>query len=188
VISLNEAFLKGFNKDNKDPTKLMEGWWLDEDRPFKQGQWLIPTQEFKTPYMMLIAMIRRLYGEEKSSHFHMEWLPMAYTIVKIRHVFNWADILTFYICRNIKNITGMKKPFFYMYAYLIDAICSSMQFPDFRWSWDQDQLQYMFIVPTSMEHKLKKCFYDICDLFLSPLYTIVFEFPRYKLSNEAMEG
>jgi hypothetical protein len=69
VISLNEAFLKGFSKDNKDLAQLMEDWWLDEDSPFKQGKRLIPTQEFKTPYMMLIFMISRIYGEEKSLSF-----------------------------------------------------------------------------------------------------------------------
>jgi hypothetical protein len=82
ACSLNELFLKGFSQSNKGPTKLMKNWWVDEDRPFKQGQKLIPTHEFKAPYKMLIAMLNRLYGEEKSTHFQMDWLPMAHTIVK----------------------------------------------------------------------------------------------------------
>jgi hypothetical protein len=33
--------------------------------------------------------------------------------------------------------------------------------------------------------KYKRYFYDICDHFLSPLYTIIFGFPRYRISSEA---
>jgi len=61
----------------------MEDWWCDEERKLKQGEWLIHVQEFKRPYKMINTMICRLYGEEKSTHFHMEWLSMYYTIVNM---------------------------------------------------------------------------------------------------------
>jgi hypothetical protein len=38
MISLNETFLKGFTKDNKDPAKLMEEWWLDEHRRIRDEE------------------------------------------------------------------------------------------------------------------------------------------------------
>jgi hypothetical protein len=69
MISLNESFLKGFTKNNKYLSELMEYWWLDEEINFKQGKRSIPTYEFKIPYKMLISMLSRLYGEEKSTHF-----------------------------------------------------------------------------------------------------------------------
>jgi hypothetical protein len=34
----------------------------------------------------------------------------------------------------------------------------------------------------------KRYFYDICDYFLSPLYTIIYGFPRHKISSEARAG
>jgi len=34
----------------------------------------------------------------------------------------------------------------------------------------------------------KKYFYNICDGFLSPLYNIIFGFPRYVISRESMAG
>jgi hypothetical protein len=91
-------------------------------------------------------MLSRLYGEEKSTHFQMEWIPMAYTVVKTEHVFNWAKILTFNIFHNMKNVPGMKKPCFYMFAYLIDAIFSSMQFLFSDGVGIKTNLQYIFIV------------------------------------------
>jgi hypothetical protein len=34
-------------------------------------------------------MLNRLYGEEKNTHFHMDWFPMVHTIVKKVQAFNW---------------------------------------------------------------------------------------------------
>jgi hypothetical protein len=145
-----------------------------------------PTQEFKRPYKMLNTMICRLYGEEKSTHFHMEWMPMAYTVVKTGKIFNWVDILTFNIFQNVKNSPGMKNPSFYMSAYLIDVVCSSIQFPTFGWSWDQNQPLVHVYCSELWEVNYKKHIYDICDFFLAPLHTIIFGYPTYRISKESM--
>jgi hypothetical protein len=78
-------------------------------------------------------MICILYSEEKSTQFWMEWLPMAYKVVKTGKIFNWVDILVFNIFHKFQEAPGMKKPSFYMSAYLIDAICSTIHFPSFGW-------------------------------------------------------
>jgi hypothetical protein len=57
---------------------------------------------------------------------------MAYCVVKEGNVFNWAQILTFNIFKNAQEAPV----FFYMYAYLIDAICSSIHFPSLGWEWN----------------------------------------------------
>jgi hypothetical protein len=188
MCTLNEPFLKGFSQRNKGPTKLMKHWWVDEDKTLKQGQKLVPTQEFKAPYKMLVAMLNQLYGEEKSTHFQTDWLPLAHTIVKMGQVFNWEDILAFNICLHMKNIPGMRKPCFYMSSYLIDAICSSIQFIDLGWNWDQDQPHVHVYCFELWSINYKIYFYDICNYFLSPLYTVLFGFPRHKISIEAQTG
>jgi hypothetical protein len=60
----------------------MKHWWEDEDETLKQGQKLVPTHRLKTPYKLLMTMLYRLYGEEKSTHFQIDWLPLAHIIVK----------------------------------------------------------------------------------------------------------
>jgi hypothetical protein len=166
----------------------MKHWWVDEDKTLKQGQNLVPTQEFKAPYKMLVAMLNQLYGEEKSTHFQTDWLPLAHTIVKMGQVFNWEDILAFNICLHMKNIPGMRNPCFYMSTYLIDAICSSVQFIDLRWNWDQDQPPMHVYCSELWNINYKRYFYDICNYFLTPLYTIIYEFPRHIISIEARTG
>jgi hypothetical protein len=121
-------------KARKGPTKQMKHWWADEYETLKQGQKIVPTHRLMIPYKMLVAMICRLYGEEKRTHFQIDWLPLEHTIVKTSQVFNREDILTFNICIHMKNIPGMKKPCFYMSAYIIDAIFSFVQFFDLGWS------------------------------------------------------
>jgi hypothetical protein len=58
--------MKSFNKDNKDFVELMEDWWVDEDRKFKQGQRLILAHEFKRPYRRLISMLSICMGKKRA--------------------------------------------------------------------------------------------------------------------------
>jgi hypothetical protein len=51
----------------------MEDWFIDEEWSLKKGERYVPTQYLKDPYKILNAMICRLYGEETSTHFRMEW-------------------------------------------------------------------------------------------------------------------
>jgi hypothetical protein len=115
-------------------------------------------------------------------------LSVAHTIVKTGQVFNWDDILDFNICLKVKNIPGMRKPCFYMSSYLIDVVCSSIPFPNLGWNWDLDHPPVHVYCSEIWDINYKSHFYDICDNFLSPLYTIIFGFPRYKISSEAREG
>jgi hypothetical protein len=88
TCSLNELFLKGFSHVRKGPTNKMKNWWVDEDETLKQGHKLFLTHRLHTPYKMLVAMICRLYGEEKCTHFQTDWLPLTQTIVRIGKIFN----------------------------------------------------------------------------------------------------
>jgi hypothetical protein len=72
-----------------------------------------------------------------------------------------------------------------MSSYLFDAICSSMQFPDLRWNWDQNQppIHVYYFELWSIHYK--RYFYDICNIFLAPLHPIVFGVLRHRISFEA---
>jgi hypothetical protein len=82
----------------------------------------------------------------------------------------------------------MKKPTFYMSAYLTYAICSSVQFPAFGWDLNQDQPLIHVYFSELWDANYKRYIYDICDFFLAPLHIIIFCYSAYKLSKEAMVG
>jgi hypothetical protein len=87
-----------------------------------------------------------------------------------------------------ENISGMRKCCFYMSAYLIDVICSPVQFIDLGWNWDQDQPHVHVYCSELWNLNCKRYFYDICKYFLTPLYIVFYEFPRHKISIEARTG
>jgi hypothetical protein len=122
TCSLNELLLKGFPQVSKAPAKQMKHWWADEEKTLKQGQKIVPTHRLKTPYKMLVDILCRLYGEEKSTHFQTDWMPLAHIVIKTGKIFNWEDIVSFNICLHMNNLPGMKKPCFHTSAYMIDAI------------------------------------------------------------------
>jgi hypothetical protein len=123
---------------------------------------------------MLNTMICRLYGEETSTHFRMEWFPMAYMVVKKGQAFNWESILSFNIVNRVQDPKGMKNPGFYMSSYLIDAICSTNSFPAFSWAWTPDQSPIHLYCSQLWEVNCKEHFYEICDYFLAPLHKAIF--------------
>jgi hypothetical protein len=66
--------------------------------------------------------------------------------------------------------------------------CSSVQFIDLRWNWDRDQPPVHVYFSELWSINYKRYFYDICNYFLSPLYTVLFGFPRHIISIKAQTG
>jgi hypothetical protein len=70
-----------------------------------------------------MALIARLYGEQNCTHFKDAWLPLAYTIVTIGHVFNWETILSHSLNRMIERAQKAKaKP--WVSAHILHGILS----------------------------------------------------------------
>jgi hypothetical protein len=146
------------------------------------------TQYLKNPYRILNSMICRLYGEETSTHFRMEWFPMAYTVVKTDQDFNWESILSFNIANRVLDPKGMKNPGFYMSSYLIDVICVANCFPSFNWAWTPDQGPVHVYCSQLWEANCKEHFYDICDHFLTPLHKAIFGSYPHRISPGAIKS
>jgi hypothetical protein len=66
-------FREKFGVDHKDFKALMKNWLVDEECMVKKGERYIYAHHLKDPYIILNAMIYRLYGEETNTHFRMEW-------------------------------------------------------------------------------------------------------------------
>jgi hypothetical protein len=75
--------MDSFSKKNPSLVDIVEDWW-DEDMPFHtKDNRLYLTQYFKPPYQILTSMICRLYGEEVSTHFKLEWTLIAHIVAEI---------------------------------------------------------------------------------------------------------
>jgi hypothetical protein len=82
----------------------------------------------------------------------------------------------------------LKNPSFYMYAYLIDVICSSIPF--LQWVGTGTLIYPLCIYNCCelWESNYKKHVYDICDHFITPMFFIIFNKPLQKLSQGAIEA
>jgi hypothetical protein len=106
--------LDTFRRENPKMTELIREWW-DEYKSFTiKDSRIYPIQYFKEPYQLLETLICRLYGEEGSTHFNMEWVPIMHYVVEVGHIFNWAQILSPTSLKLVREAPRLKKPSFYM--------------------------------------------------------------------------
>ena len=54
-------------------------------------------------------------------------------------------------------------------------MCASNYFPDLRWSWDQSKGHVHVYCKILWEHKYKPKYTQICNYFISKLYSLLFE-------------
>jgi hypothetical protein len=92
----------------------------------------------KEPYIYLMALICRLYGEKDCSIFSEVWIPLAYTVVISGSGFNWGVIISKKLSICIQQSQTPKEgetPTFYMASYLLDVMCTRNIFAGMNLSW-----------------------------------------------------
>ena len=76
-------FYENFNTD-----KLLASWWKEHRKFINQTVVWYGTTNLREPYMYLMALICRLYGENDCSRFSEAWIPLAYIVAISRIIFN----------------------------------------------------------------------------------------------------
>jgi hypothetical protein len=88
-VRLNIDFVVAFYEKH-DTNKLLASWWKEDKKFINQTAGWYGTTNLREPYMYLMALIYRLYGEKDCSRFSKAWMPLAYTMVISRSIFNWG--------------------------------------------------------------------------------------------------
>lgn len=187
-VLLNKQFLDTFKTEKPNLLTVIKKWWHDEEDFTEKNSRLYPVQYFRYPFRLVAAMLCRLYGEENCIQFKREWTPLVHHVTEKGQVFNWAHILSFNLLNAIKIVkeaSGSKNPGFYMSAFLVDAVCSSNSFPLMGWTWNPDMPPVHIYCGKLWASNFKKHFYEICDNFMAPLHSLVFNKPAPRLSIEA---
>jgi len=85
---LNKYFLVAFyEKNNTDQ--------LGEDKKFvNKALWWYNIVNLQEPYIFLMALICRLYGEKDFSGFSEAWMSLAHMIATYGSTFNWGVIIS----------------------------------------------------------------------------------------------
>jgi hypothetical protein len=71
-----------------DTNQLMASWWKEDEKFNNQRNGWYGTVNLREPYIYLMALICRLYGETNFSKFSEAWMTMTYTVAISRSIFN----------------------------------------------------------------------------------------------------
>jgi hypothetical protein len=129
---LNTDFVVSFYEIH-DTNKVMYSSWREDKKFTNQIFAWYPTTNLREPYIYLMALICRLYGEKDCSRFSEAWMPLAYTVAISGRVFNWAAIISKKLIIFIQHAQTSKEgetPSFYMDSYLFDAIYAKNAFAE----------------------------------------------------------
>jgi hypothetical protein len=77
-----------------DTNQLMASWQKEDKKFTNQRNGWCGMINLRDPYIYLMALIYRLYGEKDCSKFLEAWIPLAYTMVIIGSSLKWGVIIS----------------------------------------------------------------------------------------------
>jgi len=147
--------------------------------------------KLREPYIYLMDLICRLYGEKDYSRFLEAWMPLAYTMAISRSSFKWGAIISKKLSIYIQQAQMRKEgetPTFYMDSYLLDVMCARNIFVGMNLRWQVAEVLIHVYFNILWENEYKKTYSLICDEFIALIYFILFkkEFPRLSAVTKKM--
>ena len=142
-----------------DTSRLLASWWREDKKFTNKNIGWYNTVILREPYMYLMALICRLYGEKDCSKFLEAWMPLAYTMVIFGSCFNWGVIISKHLRIYIQQAQTPKEedtPSFYMHLYLLDVICAKNVFVGMNLSWHASKLLVHIFFGILWENRYKK--------------------------------
>jgi hypothetical protein len=80
--------------EHHDTNRVMASWWRENKNFTNQSTGWHGTTKLREPYVYLMDLICRFYGEKDCSRFLEAWIPLAYTVAIIECIFNWGEIIS----------------------------------------------------------------------------------------------
>jgi hypothetical protein len=90
---LNTNFVVKFYKC-QDTRRVMASWWMEDNKYTNRNTGWYETTNLKDPYIYLMDLIHRLYGEKDCSRFSVAWMPLAYTVAISGSSLKWGEIIS----------------------------------------------------------------------------------------------
>jgi hypothetical protein len=153
--------------------------------------WLVLNENLREPYIYLMALICRLYGEKDCSRFSEAWMPLAYTVAISGRSFNWGAIISKQLSICIQQAQTPKEGeipvFTWLHIFLMS--CAPETFSSgMNLSWHVTELLVHVYFNILWENRYKKSYSLICDEFIAQIYFILFkkECPRLSVAAKKM--
>jgi hypothetical protein len=111
---------------------IIKSWWGHPEKFRADAHGMYATTLLDTHIIYVAMMLYILFGKKSPTHFSMAWVSIMHEVVE-GYSFNWAKILSDKLAKEITEYElakskGKPSPF-YMFTYIMDAICFIAPFP-----------------------------------------------------------
>jgi hypothetical protein len=193
----NDEFITEFQR--KECTKayqtypdIIKGWWGVPTK-FRADTHEKYSTTSLNEYMVYVAMMLcRLFGKKSPTHFSAKWVPLLHEAAEC-FSFNWDKILSDNLSKEVIEYQTAKSKgqpvAFYMFAYIMDAICFMTPFPLTNWSWNPTSNKPIHEYHSKLwEENAKDSFYEICHFVVISMHQILYGCEPPHISKSVMES
>jgi hypothetical protein len=194
-LTHNAEFLESFKKKEWEQYEIFLSDlikdWVSHPAKFRADTNGIYSISSLEPQFKYIAMMTcRLYGKEDTTHFFLPWVPLIHTVIE-GFSFDWAKLLSYSMTSRITEYRAQKvsnkATSFFMFAYIMDAICFMTPFPLMEWSWAPSNTEPIHVYHSKLwEDKAKEFIYEIFNWVMVPLHVAIFGQPPPRISDNVV--
>jgi hypothetical protein len=189
----NAPFVKEFEKDectdyDRTVHDIVKTWWGNENKFKADSHGIYSTTSCDAHIMYVDMMLCRLYGKKNPAHFTIDWVPIIHEVAE-GFTFDWGKLLSDNLVKQIEVYTARKSKGehapFYMFAYIMDAICFKTPFPLMNWNWTPTVTEPIHIYHSKLwEKNAKACFYEIFHNVFIPIHEVLYGNPPPRISEQ----
>ena len=135
------------------------------------------TSTLRAPYRFIALMLNRIFGKAHGKSFTIGWILVIFFMPTQGTIFNWANIVSNNLSACISTSLGgvsQTESKFYMSSILIDCILCTQDFLALRCNWEKDRTPVYVAYKLLWAHKYHNYYREIYELFIMPLYTLIF--------------
>jgi hypothetical protein len=189
----NASFIMNF--EDEECTKygrivhdIVKSWWGNQNNFKTDSQGIYSTASCDAHILYIAMMLCRMFGKKNPTHFTIEWVPIIHEVVK-GYTFDWGKMLSDNLAKQIgdyktQKLKGEHAPF-YMYAYIMDAICFRTPFPLMNWRWTPTVTEPIHFYHSKLwEENSKDSFYEICHNVVIPIHEAIYGQPPPRILEQ----
>jgi hypothetical protein len=169
---------------------IVKTWWGNENK-FKVDSHVIYSTTSCDAHIMYATMMPcRMFRNKIPTHFTIDWVPIIHEVAE-GYTFDWGKLMSNNIAKQIEDYLAQKSKVehapFYMYAYIIHAICFRTPFPLMNWIWTPIVTEPIHIYHSKLwEENEKDFFYEICHNVVIPIHESIYGHPPPRISKQIM--
>ena len=133
TIKVSPDWLKQ-KSESVDMLTLLKGWWFEGNFRSKPVTTKWKTSKFRKIVQIIVILLSRVFRRKDGSTFLDKWVSIIYRVMTSGVTLNWGELISSNLDNQLKKVH--KEHQFYMSTYLMDVMCTNIEFPSLEWKWD----------------------------------------------------